>query len=428
MKRLANVELLGISRVCPRWHQLIMGTSCLWNCVDLDLRVWDDEFDPQLLTLLRVVLDHGGNFPLDLGVVCGDGEATSRGLNVLATYSCRWRNVSISAYGPQKHLRLPAIEGNLPLLENLAIEVAGLDEAGVIPFFQVAPRLATVRVRALTSNISKLPLEQLKLLVFGDPEGPKELDDVTRIMTRLSGEVGIYLHLVGWEEQITAPRAEASPQVSNAFELFIRGRNASQVSTEAADLAMQDFLARLTLPRLRTLYVDSTGRQLYFPMPWSTDQFLALAHRSSFSTHLRTLILFPVFITEAELLQTLSSLDSLDDLTISDRKMINAEWGDLAVLTDSLLQHLTWTPGLGCVVPALRCFRCHTQLKFDDGLLRDFVLSRVRRELASAFEVELLWDQDHHRELDSGMLAQFEELSSRGELIFSAKPSALFQD
>ncbi|KAJ6593214.1 hypothetical protein B0H19DRAFT_975851, partial [Mycena capillaripes] len=35
--RIANVDLLRISQVCPRWHQIITGTPSLWSAISLDL-------------------------------------------------------------------------------------------------------------------------------------------------------------------------------------------------------------------------------------------------------------------------------------------------------------------------------------------------------------------------------------------------------
>ncbi|KAJ7647824.1 hypothetical protein FB45DRAFT_1102148, partial [Roridomyces roridus] len=92
MRRVANVDLLRVAQVCPRWHELVMGTPSLWSCIELDLCKWTAP-DSSLLLLLKTVLDRGGNSPLDLGIIWGEGDATSRVLELLASYSRRWRHV-----------------------------------------------------------------------------------------------------------------------------------------------------------------------------------------------------------------------------------------------------------------------------------------------------------------------------------------------
>ncbi|KAJ7647822.1 hypothetical protein FB45DRAFT_1102144 [Roridomyces roridus] len=424
MGRVANVDLLRIAEVCPRWHELVIGTPSLWSCIELDICQWA-AFDSRLLLLLKTVLDRGGTFSLDLGIVWGEGDATSHILELLASYSTRWHHVAFMTWTSplDEYSQLSAIAGNLPLLRSLAIDV-GWEDTEAMTFFEGAPRLVEVCFNGLPAKLPKLPLEQLKSMDLG-ASGPDDLTHITATtMTRLSGQVAITFYSATWEEQVATIRVV--PRVSDVLGLSICVEG--EFDDEHVRSAMRDWMIHLTLPHLDRLQFDYTD-YVGVPLPWRADHFLALAHRSSFSSHLRVLELDLVLLTEAELFEMLDVLHALENLTISDHKRIPGASTEYLLLTDSLLHRLTWTPGPACLVPALSYLGCHSLLKFDDGVYRDFVLSRIRpgRNELGPFEVELLWDSDNHRDLDSGVLAQFKELQSCGELLFSLAPSPMFE-
>ncbi|KAJ7647831.1 hypothetical protein FB45DRAFT_894573, partial [Roridomyces roridus] len=378
MRRVANVDLLRIAQVCPRWHELVMGTPSLWSCIEVDMRHWTAP-GSRLLHLLKTVLDRGGGFPLDLGIVCGDGD-------LLASYSLRWRHVAFRVWTTKlaEYSKLSGIAGNLPVLRSLAID-PGWNDLGVMTIFEVF-------LRGFPDELPELPWEQLEYVGFEDV-GPEEWAGVATTVARLSGRVS-------WEETATIPAVPAQSRTA---------------------------CCSFTLPFLESLrfYSQYAG----VPLPFPTDDFLALAHRSSFSSHLTVLMLDPVLVTQAELLQMLEVLPSLDNLSISDHKQIPGAPTEFVLLSDSLLRHLTWTSGPACLVPTLSYLGCHTLLRFDDSVYRDFVLSRILpgRNERGPFEVELFWDSDNHRDLDSGVLAQFKELESCDELWFSLQPSPMFK-
>ncbi|KAJ6593283.1 hypothetical protein B0H19DRAFT_1246075 [Mycena capillaripes] len=184
------------------------------------------------------------------------------------------------------------------------------------------------------------------------------------------------------------------------------------------------FFTRLTLPFLTNLRIVHHKHQA-FPLFWPHLEFLAISHRSSFRNHLKSLKLESVFITEDQLFHTLSELPLLEELVISDHRIGNGD--ELVLVTDSLLQHFTWTPDPPGLVPNLSFLEMHTLLKFDDTIFRDFVLSRVKpgRNAEGPFEVDLRWYPEC-RELDPVMVAHFEELQAQGELLFSSNESTLF--
>ncbi|KAJ7647847.1 hypothetical protein FB45DRAFT_998768 [Roridomyces roridus] len=422
MRRVANVELLRVAQVCPRWHQLVMGTPSLWSCIELDLCQWTAP-DSRLLLLLKTVLDRGESFPLDLGIVWGNRDATSRVLELLASYSTRWRHVAFMTWTSplDEYSKLSAIAGNLPLLSSLAINT-GWNDVEAITFFEGAPQLVDVRFNGLPAKLPKLPLEQLKNLGLG-ASGPEDLTHVAATATRLSREVAIAVFSSTWEETATI---QAVPRVSNVHVLSVRV--IGPFDAAPARSAMRDWMLHFTLPHLDHLWFDCS-QYAGVPLPWPADHFLALAHRSSFSSHLTVLELDPVFITEAELLQVLDVLQSLDNLTISDHKRIPGAPTEYVLLTDALLRCLTWTPGPACLAPALSYLGCHTLLKFDDDVYRDFVLSRIGpgRNEDGPFEVELFWDSDNQRDLDSVFSCVERRFVSTGAIGYCYRNAGAFQ-
>ncbi|KAJ7817267.1 hypothetical protein B0H14DRAFT_2456895, partial [Mycena olivaceomarginata] len=69
LARVANADLLRIAHVCSRWHKLAMETPSLWSSIGLHLILWDDGLSRRrMMTVLRSSLEHGGDFPLDLGI------------------------------------------------------------------------------------------------------------------------------------------------------------------------------------------------------------------------------------------------------------------------------------------------------------------------------------------------------------------------
>ncbi|KAJ7700857.1 hypothetical protein B0H17DRAFT_214218 [Mycena rosella] len=176
----------------------------------------------------------------------------------------------------------------------------------------------------------------------------------------------------------------------------------------------------LTLPNLAELKLCS---EEYFglPVPWPHVQCLALSTRSAFQSHLRSLQLHHCVITEAELLECLSALPSLERLAISDHRPFTDGGPDQLLVTNTLLASLTLAPDNPSPVPRLRFFECISLLRFDDRAYLDFLLSRLRGPDADAgpFENRMLWLPGHHRELNSSVVARIVDLRSRKELLFS---------
>ncbi|KAJ7131216.1 hypothetical protein C8R44DRAFT_871737 [Mycena epipterygia] len=147
--------------------------------------------------------------------------------------------------------------------------------------------------------------------------------------------------------------------------------------------ALNDILSILTLPRLR----DLTCKAAKYPdrhLAWPHAQLLALATRSSFYTHLETLLadhILPYY----------------------------------HLISDTLLAQLTRQPSPApFLVPYLRALHLRSLLQFDDNVYLHFVLSRLHDIHALESRIRSL--PGHHRDLDPGVVV---ELRAQKKLVFS---------
>jgi hypothetical protein len=323
--------------------------------------------------------------------------------------------------------RLSVIKGNLPLLETLNIDVQGCvpesTAADLTRVFEVTPRLTKLRYCGPHAALSELPLEQLELFVYVDVL-PQHLDSLISVMARLSNGSNCQIR-VNMDDDNFAVAIDPPATSSNVSILSLCAAGA--FDSDVARELLSGFVARLTLPFLDGLRIICHQDQ-DVPLPWPHLDFLALSNRSSFYDHLTVLSLESVFITEAELLQTLSDLPSLQGIVISDHRVVDGQSEELVLVTNSLLQRLTWTSDPACLVPDLAFLECHSLLKFDDTVCRDFVLSRLkpRPKSEGPFDVKLHWYPKYYRRLDPVVVAQFRELQTQGELLFSISASSLF--
>jgi hypothetical protein len=72
------------------------------------------------------------------------------------------------------------------------------------------------------------------------------------------------------------------------------------------------FFATLILLSLKRLVFMVKDGRLHLPVPWPGPQFLSLSERSSFPSHLASLLLYNVAISERELLQTLAIFSRIE--------------------------------------------------------------------------------------------------------------------
>ncbi|KAJ7736848.1 hypothetical protein B0H16DRAFT_1695238 [Mycena metata] len=340
--RAANVDLLRISQVCPRWYCLVMGTPSLWSAMDL---VFYGDLHDRMIGVLSSSLERGGNTPLDVRLRSdGFDRRHEPALDVLVRCSPRWREISVD-FQSLPLSPLSAVQGNLPLLENLRIRNTTRDNSAessqAVSAFEVAPRLKHLVYHGPPLlALSKLPWEQLqiaRIYLFVDPTEVHE-ENIVSIMGRFSVDSQTHLQLdvaCYVDDDTTETHPPVLPPVtSNLFTLTLR---ATDADADLAAVLLPKFVTRLTLP-------CPQGHTIFMSLPPRLYLGLSL----------------------------------LQELCISDHRAVNGEGEELVLITNSLLRRLTWSADPGCLIPELSFFECHTLLQFDDAVYRDFTLSRLK--------------------------------------------------
>ncbi|KAJ7121756.1 hypothetical protein C8R43DRAFT_900178 [Mycena crocata] len=103
LKNLAKSELLELSKVCSRWHRVILGTPHLWSDIAVNFDHWPDNPSEgsQNLNLLRNSLERGAHHPLTLSLtIINDQkfEIDVSALTLLAKHSQRWQHLSFLGF------------------------------------------------------------------------------------------------------------------------------------------------------------------------------------------------------------------------------------------------------------------------------------------------------------------------------------------
>ncbi|KAJ6579258.1 hypothetical protein DFH09DRAFT_1361035 [Mycena vulgaris] len=401
LRRLARAPLLDLSQVCARWHAIVMGTPSLWATVELAGVLWDSSLYLETVeNLVRNLLDRSANYPLVV-FIANEIEATPGFVfNLLAEHSWRWRTARfVCQFSDLEHLS--AIRGNLPRLELLDLccwdDGGHVDAAVALDIFQIVPKLQVLVLHGSTESFavfSELPFEQLNRLCCTEETGdgpPLAMTFAARL--RPSTTLGLRLSRLGRFRQVE-PSSHAPPVTPDISVLIFTSQGFSPVH---ARRTVGKILESCTLPSLTELgftvgYPEEDHPS--FRLPWPHPEFLSLSERSSFQDHLLAFDLYRVVITEGQLLESLSSLTTLERLAIANEQDdLTGESKEL-LITDTLLAALNrnlQTPPL----PRLRSFNCRSILQFDDKVYLDFLLSRL--SIAHPFECELLWLRDHHR-------------------------------
>ncbi|KAJ6597562.1 hypothetical protein DFH09DRAFT_1132159 [Mycena vulgaris] len=419
MSRLAKTSLLAVSAVCARWHTIVMGTPTLWTTIELHSDLWSGPAakPDTVLSLLQAVLERGGNNLLDLVITVPKGNAShGPALELLAAHSERWQSARIISWDAGLE-HFSAAKGRLPRLETLMLG----GTPSPIDIFEIAPRLEDLEVASTPFSVvelPKLPLHQLKGFRCMELWGCGELmqlgmSPTLSLMPHLTEQAEFDLQLSHIDEfpGFVPSDASLAPITSQIYSFVVDvgiGFDAASIKNTLAKIADS-----LTLPALEHLIMNS---QEYprLVLPWPHSQFLGLAARSSFHVHLLSLDLHHSVITEAELLECLDALPSLEDLTIADHT-------DHHLITDSLFAALTRSPS-ACLTPHLRSLSCLSTLRFDDSVWLQFVLSRLTDDERDPFACGLWWLHGHYRRLDRRVDARIEELEETSQLLFDFEP------
>jgi hypothetical protein len=317
---------------------------------------------------------------------------------------------------------LSSVKGNLPILEVLEIVLQGT-ESEAVTCFEVAPRLRDFAVTgSLLPDVSTPPLERMAKVRCLNMAST-DISNAVPTMARLSmtNSFCLQYYLDDW----TANRSETL-DLGIAHTSSDVGHLAIEVLGEFYQHHCQQALGAiftgLTLPCLRGLTFDSE-KYPRFPLVWPHTQFLALCRRSAFNTHLQSLCLYHVHITEPQLLQCLSALPALTDLAIADHERIRGRGVNLELVTDTLLCALTRTegnPDAPCLVPHLDTFRMRSRLRFTDSVYLYLVLSRLEptgRRFTSELDILPHWTVG--REIDGAVVERLQALVVQGHLVMS---------
>ncbi|KAJ7696701.1 hypothetical protein B0H17DRAFT_1052770 [Mycena rosella] len=417
---LAQAPLLVLSQVSSRWHEIALCTPTLWDTIKLySFDLWStDNMIEQSMTLLRVALDRGANSPLNLEI-CTLGSMYSLDytlpLQLLAQHCERWKTVSLlCTYSALRHLS--GIRGKLPLLETLQIMY---DTSDPLDLFDDAPTLRTFLVAGpaplTVVNTHLAQLHMIGCLGHEPPQLPLTVSFMSRMPHGTHFRLEFFLRNSTDEEVLDM---HIPPTASNIARLSMEVRD--YFDSRYGVQTLDSIFTALTLPHLLELSFRSE-QYPYSLMHWSHPAFLGLSTRSAFHTHLQSLHLSHVVITESELVESLATLPLLQRLSISDHQIIRVRRDegtsqtyavDALLITDSLFAKLTLNANSPPLVPHLRVLTCQSRLQFDDNIYLEFLLSRRRQTPSDAtpFLSQMFWMPGNHRELDASVVAQLREL------------------
>ncbi|KAJ7137378.1 hypothetical protein C8R43DRAFT_1132257 [Mycena crocata] len=376
-----QAPLLILSQVCARWHTIAINTPSLWSDIFLSSLLWDTPTSTETASkLLQTALERGGNHPLNIFVTDSDIGMPEAALGLIVAHSERWRAVELLC----PLTELEHFSGlSLPRLETMGISSIDLLGEDTDHCFKAAPRLRSLSIYDAVSPPLFTPhFDRLSWY----PSCPN---------SRYGSSSGFNSGSTGGPILPKRFRLGIHPTSSDISVLTIEV--AGRFHIKRVQYTLAQIMENLTLPHLHTLAFHSVDFPHYSLM-WSNRRFLALARRSSFHLHLRTLDLCDVAIAEPQLLPCLALLPVLEHLEIADHARIDGHGHSMDVLlvTDSLLRALTdgdgtsentdANPHIGpALVPCLTHIHLRTQLKFSDTAYLAFV--RARRPFSSEIVV-----------------------------------------
>ncbi|KAJ7302345.1 hypothetical protein DFH08DRAFT_977921 [Mycena albidolilacea] len=147
LDRLANAELLTLSRVCSSWHDIVINTPTLWSMLLLHGILWRTPYAlAKTVTLLSAALTRSRNAPLSV-VLFEDtkhwllGPPHTRVFQLLVQHSRRWWAAEFTCSMDVDSSK-SCLQGKLLLLRHLTLHVPPSPNA---VDFVGAPRLKTLK-------------------------------------------------------------------------------------------------------------------------------------------------------------------------------------------------------------------------------------------------------------------------------------------
>ncbi|KAJ7056850.1 hypothetical protein C8F01DRAFT_1372810 [Mycena amicta] len=364
LHRLAKSHLLDLSKVCARWHAIIMNTPRFWSTIAIDAEYWTTSVAGRNLDLLQVVLLRSGTYPLDLEIAAAtdfSGEIGPRVLTALAEHSSRWRR-ALFIIDTVAEQALASVQGRLPLLETLELQAWSSLNLSLRVFYD-APRLREFTFSGDASSLPELTWSQLDFFRFC-------------MRTTRRGSVA-----------------------DNRLEM---GR----------------MLDRLTLLNL-SKFIMHPRFPAHYPV-WNQAAFSALAARSAFSASLTFLSIICI-ISDAELLTALRELPNLESLVAADLP-------DSTPISDSLLLGLAAVDDLSqrlALTPKLGELQFASSLAFTDASMTRMVDARaVRSTSQDRFTISLFCTATANRTLGKQLMERISQLEENDVLEFDLSACA----
>ncbi|KAF7358726.1 F-box domain-containing protein [Mycena sanguinolenta] len=410
---LGQESLLWVSQVCVLWHTIVMSTPSLWTTISLHgcaLRGTRQQFETTM-ELLGLAFERSGSLPLNVQFDSLEKNCTRyrHALELIASHSARWKSAKFMTH-PSDFVYLSRVKGNLPLLTTLELYIGG---TGVekLDFLEFLPSVKNLTVYgSIQSCMPRLPLRGLvtyKCLALQ----PNAIASTVASMSRLSHPCAVHVEV----------------DVENWMQAYSSGLRIPETSSNMSELSLkltqtffrptrcfqtlEEIFAALTLPALRELSFMADRD----PLPWPHEQFMSFSIRSSFHHHLHCLDLFRVHITESELVDCLSTLPALQELSIADRF-------PRPLVSDTFLTTLTLTPERStCLVPHLRVLDCISDFRFDDNIYLAFLMSRCGSAASSQapFVSRMRCSMEYYRRLmDANVVARIEHMCAQRVLRF----------
>ncbi|KAJ7191642.1 hypothetical protein GGX14DRAFT_407022 [Mycena pura] len=373
LERLANGRLLTLSRVCARWHSIVIGTPMLWTVFQLNSILWSTPSGlKKTMQILADGLERSRNLPITVQIFDQLSlPPPTRLFGLLARHSERWQRAHITS--SIEDIDLSVLKGKLPLLQYLIISVSGSKSpepsaTQILNLCQDAPCLKIVYIPTVLLENVTIPFQQLDALIC-EVAGPASVARAVSVMSKLRRGASYHLQFFSRDEANPPIPLRIPPTMSTISSLA--WRIVGGTYPRHYFYALGEFLANLTLPNLAELRVmcDNYPRQ----------EFLSLCARSGFEPEccLKVLRIPELLITEEDLIQLLCRLESLEHLEIADRY---GEGTDSVLVTDTFLRAIALPAAsshMPRLVPRLRHFACASRMGFTDNVFIDFVISRL---------------------------------------------------
>lgn len=327
------MALPNFAQVCTKWRDTALLTPTLWSTVNLVLHGDDEDEDALVVTGW---LTRSGGCPLTIVI---KSHHTTRMLSshpildALMPHCHRWYDVDLYQL-PRSLLRsLTRIQGHLPLLRSLRINMLKVDSGDALNLFASAQNLRTVDLCFALDTVA-LPWSQITSckMVENGASCLKVLSECTSLTH------GIF--------QLAHSSARDTPIAAHLPHLT------TLVLKPALDLTT--FFDALTLPALTALEI----------LPWSMDHttwpqatFSRFVFRSACAiTKLRSRDVF----TQKDLIQCLQDLPSLVELDVEESAQHQAIGpAFVALMTCRYLENDSV-----CLVPQLESLRIRGLLMF----------------------------------------------------------------